>query len=149
MLQRVTRARVTVGGDVVGAIGEGVLALVGCRAGDVGAEADRLADRIAGYRLFDDPKGRTNLDVRQVGGAVLVVSQFTLAADTRKGRRPSFSNALEPQRAELLIQRLAVRLRNAGIEVAEGAFGAQMEVELVNRGPATYWLVVGEEAPGP
>lgn len=147
LLQRVSRARVSVEGRDVGAIGRGLLVLVGCRREDGPAEADRLARRIAGYRVFEDAQGLTNLDVGQVQGQLLVVSQFTLAADTRKGRRPSFSQAGDPETARGLIERLCSRLREAGLVVAEGRFGAPMEVELVNQGPATYLLEAGSGAP--
>ena len=142
LLQRVAYARVRVSGEIVGEIGPGILALVGCCKEDGSEEALRLADRIAGYRIFPDAEGKTNWDLEQAGGAVLVVSQFTLAADTRKGRRPSFDPALDPQSAENLVRELVGRLRERGLQVAEGVFGAEMEVELLNRGPASYLLEV-------
>lgn len=143
LLQRVTRAEVRVDGCPVGAIRRGLLVFVGCRKGDRAAEAERLAVRVAGYRVFEDSAGRTNLDVSQAQGEVLVVSQFTLAASTRKGRRPSFDPALVPEAARGLVDRFCAALEKAtGRRVARGVFGASMEVELVNAGPATFLLEV-------
>lgn len=142
LLQRVDRARVTVAGEEVGAIGRGLLVFLAACRGDGLRQARRLAARVASYRVFPDAAGRTNLDLRQVGGAALVVSQFTLAADTRKGTRPSFSTALEPEAARELLGVFCGELRGLGVPVAEGRFGAEMVVELVNHGPATYLLEV-------
>ncbi|RMH01967.1 MAG: D-tyrosyl-tRNA(Tyr) deacylase [Planctomycetota bacterium] len=147
LLQRVGRAEVRVDGEVRGRIGPGLLVLLGCERGDGPGQADRMSRRIAGYRVFPDRDGRTNLDVLQVGGSVLLVSQFTLAADTRKGRRPSFDPALPPDRARELVARVGTGLRERGLRVEEGVFGARMEVELVNLGPATYLLEVPPEPP--
>jgi D-tyrosyl-tRNA(Tyr) deacylase len=146
VLQRVARARVVVAGEVVGAIDEGLLVLLGVLTGDTQAEAQRLAERTATYRVFEDESGRMNRSVVDVGGAVLVVSQFTLAADGRKGRRPSFDRAAAPEVAEPLYEAFAAALALRGLRVATGVFGAQMEVESTNRGPATF--VLTEEPSG-
>lgn len=135
VLQRVARAAVRVDGAEVGAIGPGLLVLLGVAPGDTAATADWMADRIAGLRIFADEQGRMNRSVRDVGGGVLVVSQFTLYADTRSGRRPSFTGAARPELAEPLYLRVADALG-----AARGRFGAQMEVELVNDGPVTLLL---------
>lgn len=140
VLQRVSRACVRVEGEEIGAIGRGVLALVGVAAGDELVRAEEMASKIRHLRLFEDAEGKMNQDVVQVGGAVLVVSQFTLAADTRKGRRPSFSSAARPEQAEPLVGALIAQLRSFGVPVAEGRFGAKMQVELVNDGPVTLLL---------
>jgi D-tyrosyl-tRNA(Tyr) deacylase len=140
----VARARVTVEGRVTGEIGAGLLLYLGCEAGDGEAQARRLAGRAARLRVFADAGGRTNLDLAQAGGAVLLVPQFTLAADLRKGHLPSFGKALEPAAALRLVAVFAQELRAAGHRVEEGVFGAEMEVESVNLGPATYVL---EESP--
>jgi D-tyrosyl-tRNA(Tyr) deacylase len=140
VLQRVTSARVEVDGERVGAIGRGLLVLAGVEAGDGPAQVDAAADKILGLRVFADEQGRMNLDVRQVGGAVLLVSQFTLAASTDRGRRPSFDGAAPPETARPLIERLAVRVAAAGVAVERGRFGADMAVELANDGPVTFVL---------
>ena len=141
VVQRVSRARVTVEGQVVGAIERGLLVLVGAGAGDVGADVVYTVDKIANLRIFPDEAGKMNRSVLDVGGAVLVVSQFTLYGDARKGRRPAFVDALEPVAAEKLYQDVVAGLRAAGIaQVATGVFRADMEVELVNDGPVTILL---------
>lgn len=140
VLQRVARARVLVDGAVVGAIDEGLLVLLGVLVGDDQAAAERLAERTAQYRVFADAEGRMNRSLVDVAGAALVVSQFTLAADGRKGRRPSFDRAAPPLVAEPLYEHFARCLARRGVRVATGVFGAAMEVELVNRGPATFVL---------
>lgn len=140
LLQRVSRASVEVEGRVVGRIEEGLLALVCALDGDGDSDADWIADRIASYRVFEDERGRMNRSLLDAGGAVLVVSQFTLAADGRKGRRPSFDAAAEPALAEVLCERVARRLAAHGLGVETGRFGARMRVELVNEGPATFFL---------
>lgn len=140
VLQRVSRASVEVEGQVVGRIDEGLLALVCALDGDGDSDADWIADRIASYRVFEDERGRMNRSLLDAGGAVLVVSQFTLAADGRKGRRPSFDAAAEPALAEALCERVARRLAALGLGVETGRFGARMRVELVNEGPATFFL---------
>jgi D-tyrosyl-tRNA(Tyr) deacylase len=141
LLQRVTRAAVTVEGEVVGAIGHGLVALVGVAAeGDDAAVADALATKVAHLRMFADDEGRFNRSAIDVGGEVLVVSQFTLYADARRGRRPAFVGAARPEAAAPLIEHFAERLRALGLRVAGGRFGAHMLVELVNDGPVTIWL---------
>ncbi|NKB89869.1 MAG: D-tyrosyl-tRNA(Tyr) deacylase [Acidobacteria bacterium] len=140
VLQRVSHAQVTVAGECVGAIGPGILALIGAVDGDDGADVDFMARRIPNLRFFADEDGRMNLSVSDIGGAILVVSQFTLAGDTRKGRRPSFVRALAPDLAAPMIEDLAGRFEAAGLEVATGEFGANMQVELLNDGPVTLLL---------
>jgi D-tyrosyl-tRNA(Tyr) deacylase len=140
LLQRTTGARVRAGDASVGEIGSGLVVLLGVGPGDEEAVADALALRVAELRIFDDVEGRTNLSLLDVGGAVLVVSQFTLYADTRRGRRPGFTGAAAPELAERLYLRFAGALRDLGIEVATGRFGEVMSVELVNDGPFTIWL---------
>jgi D-tyrosyl-tRNA(Tyr) deacylase len=140
VIQRVSRASVTIDGRVAGAIERGFLALVGVAVDDDDADADALAQKIAGLRVFDDTAGAMNLALPDVGGAVLVVSQFTLLGDVRKGRRPSFIAAARGELAERLYERVASRLRDSGLEVATGVFGADMAVELINDGPVTILL---------
>ncbi len=140
LLQRVTSAAVAVDGQVIGAIARGLLVLVGVRPEDTDKNAARLIERVLGYRVFPDDSGRMNLDLRQIQGGLLLVPQFTLAADTQKGTRASFTSAAEPA--------LAARLFNACVEIAKttyptvatGQFGADMQVSLVNDGPVTFWL---------
>jgi D-tyrosyl-tRNA(Tyr) deacylase len=131
---------VRVGDDVVGEIGGGLVVLLGVGPDDDEAIADGLARRVTELRIFDDAEGRTNLSLADVGGAVLVVSQFTLFADMRRGRRPGFTGAAAPELAERLYLRFAAALQELGVEVATGRFGAVMAVELVNDGPFTIWL---------
>tara|TARA_R100001143_G_C3340583_1_gene124036 strand:- start:132 stop:569 length:438 start_codon:yes stop_codon:yes gene_type:complete len=140
LLQRVTTAGVTVAGETVGRIDAGMLVLVGVGRDDDEATAQRLAERVAGYRMFGDADGKMNMDVRDAGGAALVVSQFTLAADTGKGRRPSFSSAAEPAIGRHLYERFVAALAAQGVPVATGRFGADMQVHLVNDGPVTFIL---------
>ncbi|MGL6094750.1 MAG: D-aminoacyl-tRNA deacylase [Fimbriiglobus sp.] len=140
VLQRVSSARVTVDAVVVGEIAGGWLALVGVAPGDTAADAGWLADKVAGLRAFADDAGKMNHSVQGVGGGVLVVSNFTLYADCRKGRRPSFVGAARPEDAEPLVKAFADGLRAVGVPVAEGRFGADMRVELVNDGPVTLVL---------
>ncbi len=142
LLQRVTRGKVTVeGGGVVGEIGRGYVLLVGVGHADTPAEADRLAEKIAGLRIFPDDHGRFDRSLLDVGGGALVVSQFTLFGDARKGRRPSFTAAARPEVAEPLCDYFAGRLRDLGVSpVQTGRFGASMLVELENDGPVTLWL---------
>jgi D-tyrosyl-tRNA(Tyr) deacylase len=143
----VASASVVVAGELVGAIGPGLLALVGVAGGDAAADADALAGKIAGLRIFDDGHGRMNRSVADVGGEVLVVSQFTLLAETARGRRPSFTSAAEPEVAEPLVARLVAALDATGITTATGRFGARMQVSSVNDGPVTILLeVVGGRA---
>ena len=140
VLQRVTRASVEVDGDVVGRIDRGWLVLLGVARGDADADADHLAEKVVGLRAFEDERGKMNLSVVEVGGGVLVVSQFTLLGDCRKGRRPSFDAAAPPGEAERLYLRFADRVAAAGVPVATGVFRAMMRVELVNDGPVTLLL---------
>ena len=144
LLQRVREASVTVEGRTVGSIGPGLLALLGVGRGDGDAEAVAIADRIAGLRIFEDAAGKMNLSLLDTHRAALVVSQFTLYADTRKGRRPSFIEAAPPEEARRLYARACDALRALGIHVEEGVFAAEMQVALVNDGPVTILL---EEAP--
>ena len=137
VVQRVTRAALRVDGAVIGEIDAGAVVLVGIGGGDDGATVDRAADRLLGLRYFPDDAGRTNRSITDVGGSFLVVSQFTLYADTRRGRRPGFTDAARPEVAEPLVERFAARLAAAGVRVASGRFGAAMELELVNDGPFT------------
>ena len=137
VLQRVSRAAVRVEGETVAEIGRGLLALVGIAEGDDTETVDKLAAKAAGLRIFADAAERFGESVGEAGGAVLVVSQFTLISDLRKGRRPSFTGAARPEAAEPLVERFAEQLRGAGLSVAAGVFGAMMEVELVNDGPFT------------
>jgi D-aminoacyl-tRNA deacylase len=138
--QRVSRARVTVNGDVVGEIGIGWVVLLGIGPGDDDATAARMADKIVGLRVFDDGDGKMNRSVADVGGAILLVSQFTLYADTSRGRRPGFTNAAPPAVAAPLVDRVAELIRARGLRVDTGRFGASMQVELVNDGPVTIML---------
>ncbi|MEX0984238.1 MAG: D-aminoacyl-tRNA deacylase [Actinomycetota bacterium] len=140
VLQRVSRASVGVDGAVVSEIGLGYLVLVGVGHGDDAGQAERLADKIVGLRIFRDAEGKTNLDLAAAGGDVLVVSQFTLYANTRKGRRPSFVDAAEPALAAELVESFATALEARGVRVGRGVFGAEMEIELVNDGPFTMTL---------
>jgi D-aminoacyl-tRNA deacylase len=140
LLQRTTGARVRVGGEVVGEIRVGLVVLLGVGPTDDEPIADAIARRITELRIFDDADGRTNLALADVGGAVLLVSQFTLYADTRRGRRPGFTGAAAPELAERLYLSVAAALRGRDVEVATGRFGEVMAVELVNDGPFTIWL---------
>ena len=140
VVQRVSRAAVRVDGDLLGEIGHGAVVLLGIGADDGDSVADRMADKLAGLRYFPDADGRTNRTLAEVGGAYLVVSQFTLYADLRRGRRPGFTDAALPEVAAPLVDRFVARLRAQGHQVATGRFGAMMEVELVNDGPFTLVL---------
>jgi D-tyrosyl-tRNA(Tyr) deacylase len=142
LLQRVSEASVTVDGREAARIGAGLLVLVGIERGDSEREADRLLERILGYRVFGDAQGRMNQSVREVGGGLLLVPQFTLAADTRKGMRPSLTPAAPPAEGERLFTYLARSARSSHPDVGTGAFGADMRVALVNDGPVTFWLRV-------
>jgi D-aminoacyl-tRNA deacylase len=144
VVQRVSRASVTVDGDVVGSIGKGFVVLLGVTHDDTEADAAYLAEKILGLRIFEDDAGKMNLSLADVGGACLVVSQFTLYGDCRKGRRPSFVAAAGPEQAEALYELLVERLRAGGINVATGRFRAHMDVELVNDGPVTMLLDSGK-----
>jgi len=140
LLQRVAQASVAVDGHTVGQIGHGWLILLGVGHGDTPAVALALADKVASLRCFEDADAKTNLSILDVGGSVLVVSQFTLYADTSRGRRPGFTNAAPPELASALVDRFATALRSQGLEVQTGQFGARMQVALVNDGPFTIWL---------
>jgi D-tyrosyl-tRNA(Tyr) deacylase len=140
LVQRVSGAAVSIDGEVRSSIGLGYLLLVGVGRGDEAAQVDRLADKIVGLRIFRDADGKTNLAIADVDGEALVVSQFTLYADTRKGRRPSFVPAADPEEAAELVEAFAAALEARGLKVARGVFGAEMEVELVNDGPFTMWF---------
>jgi D-tyrosyl-tRNA(Tyr) deacylase len=140
LIQRVCEAEVTIGDETVGAIGAGILALIGVERGDDERAAERLVERVLGYRIFPDAEGRMNLSLADTGGALLAVPQFTLAADTRKGARPSFSDAAAPVESERLFERFAARAGKRIAAVARGRFGAHMRVRLINDGPVTFWL---------
>ncbi len=140
LLQRVSRASVTVDGRVTGAIGPGLLVLLGIGSGDSETQIRAMAEKIVHLRVFEDDEGKMNRSLLDTGGQVLVVSQFTLYADTRKGRRPSFTDAAPPAIAEPLVERFKDTVAAYGLKVAGGVFGAHMDVELLNSGPVTIWL---------
>ena len=140
VLQRVSRASVTIGGRVTGAIEQGFCLLVGFTHGDGDAQVDWMADKVVGLRLFSDAEGKMNLGLPEVSGGILVISQFTLYGDATKGRRPSFIDAAGPDLAEPLYHRFVAALRGRGLEVATGEFGADMQVEIHNDGPVTLIL---------
>jgi D-tyrosyl-tRNA(Tyr) deacylase len=140
LLQRVSEASVTVDGQVVGAIGPGLVILLGVGHGDGEEQAAWLAQKVAGLRIFEDEAGKFNRSILDVGGSALVVSQFTLYADARKGRRPAFVDAAPPEIAEPLVQRFAELLRGQGVSVEMGVFAARMMVTIHNDGPVTIWL---------
>ena len=140
LIQRVSEARVRVGGEVVAEIGRGVLALIAVRHGDGAAGVERILERLLSYRVFPDAQGRMNLSLPEVGGGLLLVPQFTLAADTRRGTRAGFSTAAPPEEARRLFTQLVERAREAYAHVSAGIFGADMQVSLVNEGPVTFWL---------
>ena len=140
LLQRVSQASVTVDGQVISQIGKGLLILLGIGHGDSEAQAEFLAEKIANLRIFEDEQGKTNLSVLDVKGAAIVVSQFTLYADARKGRRPSFTDAALPEIAAPLVDRFVELLQGHGVPTQAGKFGAHMTVEIHNDGPVTVWL---------
>jgi D-aminoacyl-tRNA deacylase len=140
LIQRVTRAEVRVDARVVGSIGSGLLILVGVGHGDSDADATALANKAVDLRIFRDAEGKTNLSLKDVAGEVLAISQFTLFADTRKGRRPSFLDAAAPEAGNAIYERFCAAVEERGVRVARGIFGAEMQVELVNDGPMTIWL---------
>ncbi|MFO7325577.1 MAG: D-aminoacyl-tRNA deacylase [Pseudomonadota bacterium] len=142
LIQRVSRASVAIEGETVGAIERGILALVGVAAADTPENGGRLLEKVLNYRIFPDDAGKMNLSLRQIGGGLLLVPQFTLLADTAKGTRPGFSRAAPPERASALFADLIQRAGAAYPQVASGRFGADMQVELVNDGPVTFWLEV-------
>ena len=140
LIQRVVHAEVRVGERILGAIDGGIAALVGVRRADDTQDADRLLERMLGYRIFPDPAGRMNLNLTSVGGGLLLVPQFTLAADTASGMRPGFSTAAPAEHARALFDYLAQRSRERHPTVASGEFGSQMQLSLINDGPVTFWL---------
>lgn len=142
LIQRVSGASVSIDGVVVGAIGQGILALVGVAATDTPQTGARLLEKVLSYRIFPDDAGKMNLDVRQIDGGLLLVSQFTLLADTRKGTRPGFSRGAPPEQARERFEALLAAAQAAHPRVAAGRFGADMQVSLVNDGPVTFWLEV-------
>jgi D-tyrosyl-tRNA(Tyr) deacylase len=143
LIQRAAKASVSVDGTIVSSIGPGLVILVGVGQGDDGDQVEPLADKVAGLRIFRDEDGKTNRAIEDVGGQALVISQFTLYADTSKGRRPSFVRAADPAVAEELVEAFARALEARGLRVGRGVFGAEMAVELVNDGPFTMWLDTG------
>ena len=147
LVQRVSRASVTVDESIVGEINAGLLVLLGVGREDTEKAADYLVEKIIGLRIFEDDAGKMNRSLLDVGGELLVVSQFTLAADGRKGRRPSFDRAAAPEVAEPLVEHFVQALRDLGVTTATGRFGAMMQVELVNDGPATFVLEAPPKAP--
>ncbi len=140
LIQRVSEAQVRVDGALVGAIERGMLALIGVRRGDEEPSVERLLERLLAYRIFPDAQGRMNLSLREVGGGLLLVPQFTLAADTKKGTRAGFSTAAAPEDAARLFAQLVTRAGEAYAPVSAGVFGAHMQVSLINDGPVTFWL---------
>lgn len=146
LIQRVSEASVHVNGKEVGEVGKGLLALIGVQRGDGERQADRLAERLLSYRVFPDDEDRMNLDVRQAGGGLLLVPQFTLAANTDKGNRASFTSAAPPDEGQRLFDHFRRRAEQGGVPVATGTFGADMKVHLVNDGPVTFWLQVPPDA---
>ena len=140
LMQRVSEASVSVDNNVVGEIEQGLLVLIAIEPEDTQAKAKRLAERVAGYRIFSDENGKMNLNVKQIGGEILVVSQFTLAANTTKGMRPSFTSAAPAELSEVLYQYFCSQLRGLGFRVPTGVFGADMQVRLLNDGPVTINL---------
>ncbi|CAM3816917.1 D-aminoacyl-tRNA deacylase [Xenorhabdus thuongxuanensis] len=142
LIQRVTQAKVVVEGETIGEIEQGLLVLLGVEKDDTPQKAQRLCDKVIGYRVFSDEQGKMNLNVQQAGGSLLVVSQFTLAADTQKGLRPGFSGGAEPQKAEELYRYFVEQCCVTGVKTETGKFAADMKVSLTNDGPVTFWLQV-------
>lgn len=142
LIQRVSEARVMVGGTPTGAIGRGILALIGVQKGDTDAHAVRLSERLLGYRIFPDAEGRMNRSLSDASGGLLLVPQFTLAADTKKGTRPGFSTAAPPEEGSRLFDLLVAQARRMHAVVETGRFGVDMQVHLVNDGPVTFWIEV-------
>ena len=142
LLQRVTQAKVEVSGELVGEVSKGLLILLGVERDDSEKQADRLLERLLGYRVFEDESGRMNLSLRDIQGAMLIVPQFTLPADTQKGTRPSFTPAASPEEGERLYDYFVKQAKAQHADIATGQFGANMQVSLVNDGPVTFWLQV-------
>lgn len=142
LIQRVSEACVRVDGEITGQIGPGLLVLLGVEREDTEQKADRLCERVLGYRIFSDENDKMNLNVQQAGGSVLVVSQFTLAADTSRGMRPGFSHGAAPEQANKLYEYFVERCRTQGVQTETGRFAADMKVSLVNDGPVTFWLQI-------
>lgn len=142
LIQRVTQASVSVSGTCIGEINHGLLVLLGVEKGDNEQKAQRLCEKVRGYRIFSDDRGKMNLNLQQVGGSLLVVSQFTLAANTEKGMRPGFSDGASPELAESLYNYFITQSREQGIHTQTGRFAADMSVSLINDGPVTFWLQV-------
>ena len=142
LIQRVTHASVHIEGELAGSIDQGLLALIGVERQDDERTASRLLERILNYRVFADPEGRMNLSLRDISAGLLLVPQFTLVADTRKGNRPGFSNGASPEQGKTLFHYLLDEARQQHVSVASGVFGADMQVELLNDGPVTFWLQV-------
>jgi D-aminoacyl-tRNA deacylase len=140
LLQRVSEARVRVDGKIVGEIERGLLVLIGIEPGDAQPQMDRMLERLLGYRVFEDETGRMNLSLRDIGGGLLLVPQFTLAADTNKGMRPSFTSAATPEEAGRIFSHFVEQAGQGYERVESGRFGADMKVELINDGPVTFWL---------
>jgi D-tyrosyl-tRNA(Tyr) deacylase len=140
VVQRVSSASVTVNGGVVAQISRGLVLLVGIEQSDTGTQVEWLADKSANLRIFEDAQGKLNVSVKDIGGAILLVPNFTVAGDARKGRRPSFDNAMRPELSEPMFQKLAAAIGNQGVTVQTGVFRADMKVALVNEGPITIWL---------
>ncbi|MDP2963945.1 MAG: D-aminoacyl-tRNA deacylase [Sulfurimicrobium sp.] len=143
LIQRVSQASVAVDGHTVGQIGRGLLVLVGVEKQDNQATAQRLLDRLLAYRVFSDAEGKMNLSLTDIGGELLLVPQFTLAADTKKGTRPSFSSAAPPELGQSLFDYIVAKARERHAKVGTGVFGADMKVSLINDGPVTFWLQMG------
>lgn len=140
LIQRVSEASVKVSGKTISVINQGLLVLLGVEKGDSSQDVDKLLHRVSHYRIFSDEDGKMNLNVQQVNGSLLIVSQFTLAADTKKGLRPGFSTAGDPALAESLYEEFIAKAKNQQISVGSGEFGADMKVALINDGPVTFWL---------
>ena len=145
LIQRVTQARVQVGGETLGRIGRGILALIGVERGDTEAQAERLVGRVLGYRVFPDAAGKMNLSLLDIKGELLAVPQFTLAADTKTGTRAGFSTAAMPEEGRFLFDRFVFLSSQKQLQVKTGTFGADMKVSLVNDGPVTFWLQASPE----
>jgi len=142
LLQRVSKARVEVADNLIGEVSKGLLVLLGIEQGDTERQADRLLERLLGYRVFEDEAGRMNLSLRDISGGMLIVPQFTLPADTQKGARPSFTPAATPEEGERLYDYFVGQARATHADIATGQFGADMQVSLTNNGPVTFWLQV-------